>query len=265
MPPPEPASHEARAQLPGQERRDGTQPPDRHRLEGLELERTLGDEPLEAPDRHLVQAALDLPEPRRAVLPEPGPPADQRRLREDEMRPREHREKVTAQGMEPCGAEGEQHAALGLERAGHQPEYAALIVEVLEPIDRDHHVDRSRRAIRELAPIGDPRLSGGPPGPVERALHDVHADHVTSPSLEHLDRVAPLAAAEVHDVTALDLLPDLRSEQDLELAATVIGAAVAVPVRIRIAEAIQEAIGQRAAHQTGPHHARSRRASSPSR
>jgi len=76
---------------------------------------------------------------------------------------------------------------------------------------------------------------------------------------------APLAAAEVHDVTALDLLPDLRSEQDLELAATVIGAAVAVPVRIRIAEAIQEAIGQRSAHQTGPHHARSRRASSPSR
>src|SRR5258706_9069930 len=99
--------------------RERLQLPDGHRLARSEPERTRLDELLEAADRHPIQSAGDFAEARRAIRLEVGAPANQRALREDQVRPREHREEMAAERVIPGRAEGDEHATVWLQHAMH--------------------------------------------------------------------------------------------------------------------------------------------------
>src|SRR5262245_61138014 len=72
-----------------------------HGFETFELEGTLLDELYEAADRHLIQPAFYLAETSGPVGLEIGAPAQESRLGEEEMGPRENREQMPAKRMEP--------------------------------------------------------------------------------------------------------------------------------------------------------------------
>src|SRR5206468_150602 len=83
--------------------RQHAEPADRYRLEVLDPEPTALHQSLELANGHEVQPTLDFRKALGTIALKVGPPADERSLREQQMRPRKHRKQMTAQRMIPRG------------------------------------------------------------------------------------------------------------------------------------------------------------------
>src|ERR1019366_7186248 len=84
---------------------------DRYEVQVGELEGAVSYQPLELRHRHLVQPAGHFAESRCPVRLKSRPPTDKRFLAEQQVRPGENGEQMTAQGVIPGGPESDEHFA----------------------------------------------------------------------------------------------------------------------------------------------------------
>src|SRR5260370_32548234 len=107
----------------------------------------------------------------------------------------------------------------------------------------------------EAAASRDSGLLGRPTGGLERVVENIDADDARCPMLSHLEGLATGATAEIGHRPSGELRPDARTEEHLELAPAQVGTAVTISLALRpLPETPQEAIGQRAADDSGAHH-----------
>src|SRR5205823_14004641 len=168
------------------------------------------------------------------------------------MGPWEHRKEVASIGMEPGIAERDQNHAIVTNKTSHRPQHRNRIVIMLETIDGYDDVRRLSQFSHELTTISDACLSGCSPRHLQDVRTDIDAHYAPYSSPGDLDRVGSDATPEVHDCFVCQQIPDVRAEEHFELAAVLIGAAVANPLARRLlAQSSQELISDRTADDPG--------------
>jgi hypothetical protein len=196
------AAHSRRQEFPRPTIRQQTQAADRRKLQLFDLERTGIDERLESLHRHLIESTFDFVEASRAVGFEICAPTDERHFAEDQVRPRKHGEKVTAEGMKPGRPEADKYAAARPDQLAQEEQNLRRIIVVLKPIDRGDHVGLLDRAEGKLAAVADAGRMRRLCRHVEHPLAVVDPDDAPGTALRHFDRIGARPATEIDDVVS---------------------------------------------------------------
>jgi len=185
---------------------------DRHRFQALDLERTRRNEPLKSPDRHLIQSAIDFGELPGTVTPDVRAPSAKGLLTENDVSPREYREKMPAKRVIPGGTERGQNASFGPKRQGHDSQNLCRVAKVLEGVHRDNHIRTFRRGTRK-GNVAAVRFRSLLSRDLQPTLLDVNPVDVSSASLSQFNRFRALSTPEVNHVFPADLIPNAVPEQ----------------------------------------------------
>src|SRR5215471_2985579 len=134
------------------------------------------------------------------------------------MGPREDREQMAAQRMEPGGTECNEERAVAPHEQPDGSEHANRISEMFEAIQGNDDVDLFRGPSREVTALRQLVRLGVTPGDVQDVGPDVDADHSGRSMRRDIDGVRAEDATEIHHYLVPDVVPNLAAEQCLQLA-----------------------------------------------
>src|ERR1044071_5378827 len=144
------------------------------------------------------------------------------------MGPREHREEMTSERVIPRRTELDDCKSVVFQITAHNSQHSRWIGEMLERIQRKDYVGPFLCFSTKHASIGNAAVLRSPTSFVNQMLAEFETNHLCGASLRKLDCFSAGPAAEIDHRFAADLGPDLRPEQNLQLATASISAAVAV-------------------------------------
>src|SRR5579875_217749 len=134
------------------------------------------------------------------------------------MRPWEHRETVSAVGMQPRWAKRNKHSPPGVEQFRHHSQDRRRIAEMLEGIDADDGIDFLFGPRPKDAAIGQVGTFSCPGSDSQPLLEDIHAENTPCPTPCYFESISARAAAVIEDCSSRQLVPDVWPPMDFQFA-----------------------------------------------
>src|SRR6266498_1669005 len=135
---------------------------------------------------------------------------------------------MAPQGVIPGRPKFNQGVAAILDKTPHGSQDTLWIVEMLESIEREDHIDLLSCLGRKNALVGNTDLTGRLTRLPQSVLSHIQADNSLSAPLHDLNCVLTVSTSEVEDDLSREFVPDIRSKQDLELTAVLINTSIAI-------------------------------------
>lgn len=192
-------------------------PLDRHGLEGVNKERRLLHQLFESCNCHLVQPAGNLAEACGAVISYVCPPANQRSLRENQVRPGKNGKQMSAQRVIPGRIEACEYHSFRLQELVHSHENGERVAKMLEAIEGHDDICSLDCVYTKVTYWFDTFLPRLCPRPFEHSLANIDPNDSPCAVLRQGNRIDSLATTEVDNYLSPKLLDDLIAQHNLDL------------------------------------------------